>query len=166
MKFEAFSFHSSVNAGIAAAGYETPTPIQEMAIPKVIENHDIMGLAQTGTGKTAAFALPILNRLLKGKQGRIRALVIAPTRELAEQIHQAFATLGKKTPLKSVAVYGGVGISPQVMNLKNADIIVACPGRLLDHIKRQSVNRSKLEVLVVDDGISSRYKADFKTSPG
>ncbi|MGD9162230.1 MAG: DEAD/DEAH box helicase [Desulfobacteraceae bacterium] len=151
MKFEAFNFHPSVNAGIAAAGYETPTPIQVMAIPKVIENHDIMGLAQTGTGKTAAFALPILNRLLKGKQGRIRALVIAPTRELAEQIHQSFVTLGKKTPVKSVAVYGGVGISPQVMNLKNADIVVACPGRLLDHIKRQSVNLSKLEVLVVDE---------------
>ena len=151
MKFEAFNFHSSVNAGIAAAGYETPTPIQVMAIPKVIENHDIMGLAQTGTGKTAAFALPILNRLLKGKQGRIRALVIAPTRELAEQIHQSFVTLGKNTHLKSVAVYGGAGINPQVMKLKNADIVVACPGRLLDHIKRKSVNLSKLEVLVVDE---------------
>ena len=151
MEFDTFNFHPSVKAGIAAAGYETPTPIQEMAIPKVIENHDIMGLAQTGTGKTAAFALPILNRLLKGKQGKIRALVIAPTRELAEQIHQSFVTLGKKTSVKSVAVYGGVGINPQVMNLKNADIVVACPGRLLDHIERQSINLSKLEVLVVDE---------------
>jgi len=151
LEFEAFNFHPSVKAGIAAAGYETPTPIQAMAIPKVIENHDIMGLAQTGTGKTAAFALPILNRLLKGKHRGIRALVIAPTRELAEQIHQSFVTLGKKTPVKSVAVYGGVGISPQVKSLKNTDIVVACPGRLLDHIKRQSVNLSKLEVLVVDE---------------
>ena len=151
MEFEAFNFHPSVKAGITAAGYETPTPIQSMAIPKVIENNDIMGLAQTGTGKTAAFALPILNRLLKGKHGRIRALIIAPTRELAEQIHQSFVTLGSQTPVKSVAVYGGVGINPQVMNLKNADIVVACPGRLLDHIERKSVNLSKLEVLVVDE---------------
>ncbi len=151
MEFEAFNFHPSVKAGIAAAGYKTPTPIQAMAIPKVTENQDIMGLAQTGTGKTAAFALPILNRLLKGKHGRIRALIIAPTRELAEQIHQSFVTLGSKTPLKSVTVYGGVGITPQVQKLKNADIVVACPGRLLDHIKRQSVNLSKLEVLVVDE---------------
>ncbi len=151
MKFEAFNFHPSVNAGIAAAGYETPTPIQAMAIPRVIENHDLMGLAQTGTGKTAAFALPILDRLLKGKHGHVRALVIAPTRELAEQIHQSFVTLGSKTPLKSAAVYGGVGITPQVMNLKNADIVVACPGRLLDHIKRKNVNFSKLDTLVVDE---------------
>ncbi|MBN2418818.1 MAG: DEAD/DEAH box helicase [Deltaproteobacteria bacterium] len=151
MEFEAFNFHPSVRAGIVAAGYETPTPIQEMTIPKVIENHDIMGLAQTGTGKTAAFALPILNRLLKGKHGQIRALVIAPTRELAQQIHQSFITLGKKTPVKSVAVYGGVSINPQVKDLKKADIVVACPGRLLDHIEHQNINLSKLEVLVVDE---------------
>ena len=151
MKFEAFNFHPSVAAGVAAAGYEIPTPIQSMAIPKVVEGHDIMGLAQTGTGKTAAFALPILNRLLKGKQGQVRALIIAPTRELAEQIHQSFESLGSKTHLKSVSVYGGVGINPQIQKLKRADVVVACPGRLLDHIERHSINLSKLEVLVVDE---------------
>jgi len=110
-----------------------------------------MGLAQTGTGKTAAFALPILNRLVGGKNGCVRALIIAPTRELAEQIHQAFETLGRKTRLKSVTVYGGVGINPQIQKLKHADIVVACPGRLLDHIGRKSIDLSKLEVLVLDE---------------
>ncbi len=110
-----------------------------------------MGLAQTGTGKTAAFALPILNRLVGGKYGCVRALIIAPTRELAEQIHQAFKTLGRKTRLKSVSVYGGVGINPQIQKLKHADIVVACPGRLLDHIGRKSIDLSRLEVLVLDE---------------
>jgi ATP-dependent RNA helicase RhlE len=110
-----------------------------------------MGLAQTGTGKTAAFALPILHRLLKRKYGGVRALIIAPTRELAEQIHQAIETLGRKTRLRSIAVYGGVGINPQIQKLKQADIVVACPGRLLDHIGRRSIDLSQLEVLVIDE---------------
>ncbi|MBN1903898.1 MAG: DEAD/DEAH box helicase [Deltaproteobacteria bacterium] len=151
MNFDTFSFHPSIAANIAAAGYEVPTPIQEMAIPKVKEGHDIMGLAQTGTGKTAAFALPILNRLIKGKQGGVRALVIAPTRELAEQIHQSFETLGKKTNIKSVTVYGGVGINPQIQKLRSADIVVACPGRLIDHIERKTISLTKVEVLVLDE---------------
>lgn len=151
MNFDTFSFHPSIAANIAAAGYEVPTPIQEMAIPKVKEGHDIMGLAQTGTGKTAAFALPILNRLIKGKQGGVRALVIAPTRELAEQIHQSFETLGKKTNIKSVTVYGGVGINPQIQKLRSADIVVACPGRLIDHIERKTISLTKVEVLVIDE---------------
>lgn len=151
LNFDTFSFHPSIAANIAAAGYEVPTPIQEMAIPKVKEGHDIMGLAQTGTGKTAAFALPILNRLIKGKQGGVRALVIAPTRELAEQIHQSFETLGKKTNIKSVTVYGGVGINPQIQKLRSADIVVACPGRLIDHIERKTISLTKVEVLVIDE---------------
>jgi len=110
-----------------------------------------MGLAQTGTGKTAAFVLPILNRLMGNKCGCLRALIMAPTRELAEQIHQAIEILGHKTRLKSVAIYGGVGINPQIKNLKRADIVVACPGRLLDHISRHTVNFSRLEVLVTDE---------------
>jgi ATP-dependent RNA helicase RhlE len=110
-----------------------------------------MGLAQTGTGKTAAFVLPILNRLMGNKKGCIRALVMAPTRELAEQIHQAVKTLGCKTRLKSTSVYGGVGINPQIQNLKRADIVVACPGRLLDHIGRRTVDLSQLDVLVIDE---------------
>ena len=136
MNFETFLFHPQIAAGIAAAGYSTPTPIQTQAIPKVMQGCDLMGLAQTGTGKTAVFALPILNRLLYGQRGRVRALIIAPTRELAEQIHQAIEILGSKTGLRSVTVYGGVGIQRQVQLLKSADIVVACPGRLLDHLSQ------------------------------
>ncbi len=110
-----------------------------------------MGLAQTGTGKTAAFALPILHRLLDGRRGGVRALIVAPTRELAEQIHQAIQTLGAATGLRSVTIYGGVGIGPQVQSLKRADIVVACPGRLLDHIGRRTVDLSRVEVLVLDE---------------
>lgn len=151
MNFETFHFHPSVAAGVAAAGYETPTPIQARAIPKVLDGRDVMGLAQTGTGKTAVFVLPILNRLVGGKSGSVRALIIAPTRELAEQIHQAVETLGRKTHIKSVTVYGGVGIHPQIQKLKHADIVVACPGRLLDHIGRSTIDLSQVEVLVIDE---------------
>ena len=151
LNFETFNFHPWVAAGVAAAGYETPTPIQARAIPQISKGCDIMGLAQTGTGKTAAFVLPILNRLVERKYGSVRALIIAPTRELAEQIHQAIETLGRKTRLRSVAVYGGVGINPQIQKLKRADIVVACPGRLLDHIGRHSIDLSQLEVLVLDE---------------
>ncbi len=116
-----------------------------------MQGRDLMGLAQTGTGKTAVFILPILQRLLHGQRGRVRALIVAPTRELAEQIHQAAETLGAKTGLRSVTVYGGVGIQKQIQLLKSADVVVACPGRLLDHIRRQTVNLSKVEVLVLDE---------------
>jgi superfamily II DNA/RNA helicase len=138
-------------AGIAAAGYTNPTPIQAQAIPDVMQGHDLMGLAQTGTGKTAVFVLPILNRLLTHRRRGVRALIVAPTRELAEQIHQAIRTLGRNTGIRSAAVYGGVGIQPQIKALKQADIVVACPGRLLDHINRQSVDLSRVEVLVLDE---------------
>lgn len=138
-------------AGIKTAGYVSPTPIQTQAIPKVLQGHDLMGLAQTGTGKTAAFVLPILHRLLDGQRRGVRALVIAPTRELAEQIHQEFETLGARTGLRSVSVYGGVGINPQIQALRRADIVVACPGRLLDHINRGTVVLSHLEALVLDE---------------
>jgi ATP-dependent RNA helicase RhlE len=151
LNFETFNFHPSVAAGVAAAGYRTPTPIQARAIPKVFKGRDVMGLAQTGTGKTAAFVLPILNRLVEGKPGCVRALIVAPTRELAEQIHQATETLGRRTRIRSAAVYGGVGINPQIQKLKRADIVVACPGRLLDHIGRNSIDLSQLEILVVDE---------------
>jgi len=151
LNFKAFNLHPSVAAGVAAAGYETPTPIQARAIPQVMNGRDVMGLAQTGTGKTAAFVLPILNRLLGDKYGGVRALIIAPTRELAEQIHQAIETLGRKTRISSVAVYGGVGINSQIRKLKQADIVVACPGRLLDHIGRRSIDLSRLEMLVADE---------------
>ena len=151
MNFDTFDFHPAIVAGIKAEGYETPTPIQARAIPLVLKDRDVMGLAQTGTGKTAAFVLPILNRLMARKPGGVRALIIAPTRELAEQTHQAIETLGRKTRVKSVTVYGGVGIQPQIQRLRRADIVVACPGRLLDHIGRRTIDLSRLEVLVVDE---------------
>jgi ATP-dependent RNA helicase RhlE len=104
MEFNRFDFHPRVTTGIKTAGYSTPTPIQVQAIPPVLEGRDVMGLAQTGTGKTAAFVLPVLNRLIEGARRRVRALVIAPTRELAEQIHQAIGILGKATRLRSAGV--------------------------------------------------------------
>ncbi|MBA4368717.1 MAG: RNA helicase [Desulfobacterium sp.] len=151
MNFQIFSFHPAVAEGVKRAGYVTPTPIQEQAIPEVMKGSDVMGLAQTGTGKTAVFVLPILNRLINGPRGRVGALIIAPTRELAEQIHGEIGTLGCQTGLKSALVYGGVGINPQIQALKRADIVVACPGRLLDHINRRTVDLSRLQILVLDE---------------
>ncbi len=152
MTFENFSFHPAVSAGIAAAGFTRPTPIQTEAIPPVMKGSDVMGLAQTGTGKTAVFALPILNRLMDGKRGHVRALVIAPTRELAEQINDDIRKLGKQTRLRSMTIYGGVGINPQKEKLKRGvEIVVACPGRLLDHLGQGTVDLSHLEVLVLDE---------------
>ena len=152
MEFQKFNFHPQVMEGIAAAGYTKPTPIQTQAIPPVTEGRDVMGLAQTGTGKTAAFALPILHRLSQGGRGHVRALVIAPTRELAEQIHESFNDLGRKTPLRSLTVYGGVGVNPQIQKLtRGAEIVVACPGRLLDHLKQGTIDLSRLDVLVLDE---------------
>ncbi|PLX78042.1 MAG: RNA helicase [Desulfuromonas sp.] len=152
MEFNTFHFHPLVAAGVTAAGYATPTPIQSMAIPKVMAGDDVMGLAQTGTGKTAAFALPILHRLLNGRRGQVRALIVAPTRELAEQINSSFKELGQKTGLRSLAIYGGVGINPQIARLRQGvEIVVACPGRLLDHIGQKTIDLSRLEMLVLDE---------------
>lgn len=152
MSFNAFNLHPKVAAGVTAAGYTQPTPIQSQSIPTVMQGRDVMGLAQTGTGKTAAFALPILHRLMQGDRGYVRALIIAPTRELAEQIHQSIVTLGKETRLRSVTVYGGVNMNPQVDKLRRgAEIVVACPGRLLDHINQGTVDLTRLEVLVLDE---------------
>jgi len=152
MTFQEFKFHPAIAAGIDAAGYTIPTPIQAQAIPAVMTGRDLMGLAQTGTGKTAAFALPILNRLQAGPRGKVRALVVAPTRELAEQINDSFGALGGKTGLTSTTVYGGVGINSQVAVLRRGvDIVIACPGRLLDHIGQGTINLAHLEVLVLDE---------------
>ena len=152
MKFHAFNLHPDVTAGITAAGYVTPTPIQVQAIPPVLEGSDVMGLAQTGTGKTAAFVLPILQRLMLGERRHVRALIIAPTRELAEQTHETINNLGNHTRLRSITIYGGVGFNPQVEKLRRgAEIVVACPGRLLDHIEQRTINLSRVEVLVLDE---------------
>ena len=152
MHFTDFGLHPRVASGIGVAGYENPTPIQEKAIPLVMAGRDVMGLAQTGTGKTAAFALPILHHLVRGRRGRVRALVVAPTRELAEQIHNTFRTLGRATGLRSATVYGGVGMNPQIQALGGrAEIIVACPGRLLDHLQQSNADLSSVEILVLDE---------------
>jgi ATP-dependent RNA helicase RhlE len=152
MHFKKFNLHPHVAAGVTAAGYVEPTPIQTQAIPSVMEGRDVMGLAQTGTGKTAAFALPILHRLMQGERGHVRALVIAPTRELAEQIHESIVALGKQTRIRSVTVYGGVNINPQIDKLKRGvEVVVACPGRLLDHIGQGTIDLSRLDVLVLDE---------------
>ena len=152
MEFNKFNLHPLVAAGVTAAGYTTPTPIQEQAIPAVMLGRDVMGLAQTGTGKTAAFALPILHRLMQGGRKHVRALIVAPTRELAEQIHEAIDSLAQKTGIRSITVYGGVGFNPQVDKLRRgAEIVVACPGRLLDHIQQKTIDLSRLEVVVLDE---------------
>jgi ATP-dependent RNA helicase RhlE len=152
VNFEQFSLDPRLNAGIQAVGYETPTPIQRQAIPHVLNGRDVLGLAQTGTGKTAAFMLPILQHLTRGPLRRVRALIVAPTRELAEQIHQTAVDLGQKTKIGSVAIYGGVGKQPQVNALRRgAEIVVACPGRLLDLANEGSIDLSRVEILVLDE---------------
>ncbi len=152
MSFETFNFHPSVMAGVQALGYVIPTPIQLQSIPPIMQGRDIIGLAQTGTGKTAAFALPILHRLQQGKRGQVHALVISPTRELAEQTCDAFTALGKKTGLRNVAIYGGVGKDQQIRKLRNgAEIAVGCPGRLLDHLYQGALSLSHLDILVIDE---------------
>ena len=152
MSFEKFELNAKIVAGVQALGYKVPTPIQLQSIPPIMEGRDVMGLAQTGTGKTAAFVLPILQRLMQGSRGYVRALIIAPTRELSEQTHNAIIQLGRRTGLKSASIYGGVNINGQINKLKNkVEIISACPGRLLDHINRGTVDLSQVEVLVLDE---------------
>lgn len=150
--FKSFSFNPLLQGGIDAAGYKNPTPIQAQAIPLVMEGSDLMGLAQTGTGKTAAFVLPIVERLLAKQQRRVRALILAPTRELAEQINTVVRTLSQRTNLRSITVYGGVAKYPQERSLRQgSEIVIACPGRLLDHIHARTIDLRMLEILVLDE---------------
>ncbi len=152
VSFDMFELDTRIRAGIDAAGYDVPTPIQQQAIPHILEGRDVLGLAQTGTGKTAAFMLPILQRLTRGPLRRPRALIVAPTRELAEQINESATALGGRTRVRSAAIYGGVGKGPQVAAIKRGtEIIVACPGRLLDHIGEGNIDLSTIEVLVLDE---------------
>jgi ATP-dependent RNA helicase RhlE len=152
VNFDSFAFHAQINAGISAAGYSTPTPIQLRTIPSILEGRDVLGLAQTGTGKTAAFVLPILQRLLKGPRGRLRALILSPTRELAEQTHTSIGALGRKTGLRSLTIYGGVSPNPQISGLRaGMEIAVACPGRLLDLMGQKLVDLKSIEILVLDE---------------
>lgn len=152
MSFKDFQFHPTIEAGIAACGYTIPTPIQKEAMPPILAGRDILGLAQTGTGKTAAFVLPLLERLLAGPRKKVRALIIAPTRELAEQIHANIGTMSQHTDLHSVVIYGGVGKGKQINALRTGvEIVVACPGRLLDLLNEKALTLSAVEVLVLDE---------------
>lgn len=155
MSFEHFSLDPRIMRNIEAAGYTVPTPIQREALPHALEGRDLLGLAQTGTGKTAAFVLPILQRLMKRPQGgsrKVRALIVAPTRELAEQINETVENLGRGLQVRSIVIYGGVGKRPQTLKLRQGvDVIVACPGRLLDHLGERAVDLSGVSTLVLDE---------------
>ena len=152
MNFEDFNLDPAILAGVRTLGYVTPTPIQLKAIPPVMQGRDVIGLAQTGTGKTAVFALPILQRLLHLPRGRTSALIISPTRELTEQTCDSINELGKQTDLRCLAVYGGVSMEQQTRGLiGGAEIVAGCPGRLLDHLWKGNLDLSHLEVLVIDE---------------
>lgn len=152
MNFNQFHLDARLMQGIQKAGYETPTPIQQAAIPAAVRGRDIIGTAQTGTGKTAAFVLPILNKLINGPRNTPRALIVTPTRELAEQINDVIKTLSAGTKLKSATIYGGVGAGTQIQALRNgAEILVACPGRLLDLISQGHAKMANIEILVLDE---------------
>src|SRR5213594_2913784 len=147
-----FNFHPRIMAGVQALGYLTPTPIQQQAIPPALEGRDVLGLAQTGTGKTAAFALPILERLNAKRRPGPRALIIAPTRELATQIQAETMALAQFTGIKTVTIFGGVSASAQIRALHaRPEIIIACPGRLLDLMQQGVVKLGGVEVLVLDE---------------
>ena len=157
MSFESLGLRAELLRAVSEKGYSAPTPIQQQAIPPILEGRDIMGGAQTGTGKTAGFTLPLLQRLMvsdKQAKGRrpVRALVLTPTRELAAQVAESVITYGKHLPLRSAVVFGGVSINPQKQKLiKGVDILVATPGRLLDHVGQRSVDLSKVDILVLDE---------------
>jgi ATP-dependent RNA helicase RhlE len=155
MKFESLALNKKILDAITAQGYTSPSPIQQKAIPAILDGKDVMAAAQTGTGKTAGFTLPILERLLAGKAAapnKIRALIITPTRELAIQVSESVSTYGTNTTLTSAVVYGGVKINPQMMKLrKGIDILIATPGRLLDLYSQNAVRFDQVETLVLDE---------------
>ncbi|OPZ80873.1 MAG: ATP-dependent RNA helicase RhlE [bacterium ADurb.Bin431] len=152
MSFAQFKLDSRLNTGIKAEGYVMPTPVQSASIPVILRGDDMIGTAQTGTGKTAAFVLPILHRLLSGPRHQSRALILTPTRELAEQIHQAVNSLSRGTGLRSATIYGGVPPAAQIKALRSGvEILVACPGRLLDHLDQRHADLSHIEFLVLDE---------------
>jgi len=158
MTFDALGLSPALLRAVTAAGYTTPTPIQELAIPHVLAGRDVLGCAQTGTGKTATFALPLLHRLTeggnppRGSGRRIRVLVLSPTRELASQICESFQTYGRHTALRYQVIFGGVGQNPQVRALRHGvDVVIATPGRLLDLMNQGFVDLRSVETLVLDE---------------
>jgi len=152
MNFENLNLHPSILSGVNELGYTELTPIQTKTIPPILQGRDIIGLAQTGTGKTAAFVLPILQHLMKAPRRQVGAVIIAPTRELAEQTNVTIKRLAKHTGLKSIAVYGGTNMKQQIVELGfGVEIVVACPGRLLDHMWGGSIDLSHLQIMVIDE---------------
>jgi ATP-dependent RNA helicase RhlE len=152
MSFTNFNLHPKVLSGVTAQGYDEPTPIQAKAIQPIMEGHDLIGLAQTGTGKTAAFVLPVLHRLMEMPRGRVNALIVSPTRELAEQTSETVNVLAKYTGLRSTSIYGGVGAEAQLRAIRSGvEVVVACPGRLLDHVLKGNLDLSFIEVLIIDE---------------
>ncbi len=152
MPFTSLGLSPELVRAVAEEGYEIPTPIQQETIPLVLAGRDVVGSAQTGTGKTAAFLLPILQRLTPGASHKLRALVLVPTRELAEQVLERARAYGRHLHLRAAAIYGGVGMEPQTQALrKGVDIVVATPGRFLDHLGRGHLDLSHIEVLVLDE---------------
>ena len=155
MSFKTLNLNHHIMRAVEKEGYDTPTPIQAQAIPAILEGHDLLAAAQTGTGKTAAFTLPILHNLHlheKGPKRTIRALILTPTRELAAQVHQSVRNYGRGLGLKSVEIYGGVAIAPQTRALRSGvDIVVATPGRLLDHLNQGHLDLGHVQALVLDE---------------
>lgn len=154
MSFDQLGLRPELIEAVTAKGYTEPSPIQAKAIPAILDGRDVLGGAQTGTGKTAAFGLPLLQLLDESdfKHKRPRCLVLTPTRELAAQVHQSLRDYGQKLPLKSTVIFGGVGMNPQIHALRRGvDIIVATPGRLLDLCQRREANLSSIEILVLDE---------------
>jgi len=156
MGFDTLNLSDPICRAVLDEGYPSPTPIQQQAIPHLLQGKDLLGCAQTGTGKTAAFALPILHRLSEnrpaGKPGIPRALVLTPTRELASQISDSFQVYGKNLNLKQLVVYGGVSLKPQIRSLRQGvDILIATPGRLIDLVQQRHIRLDKIEVFVLDE---------------
>ncbi|KKM74191.1 hypothetical protein LCGC14_1402790, partial [marine sediment metagenome] len=155
MTFSELGLILPLQRAVTEAGYTTPSPIQAKAIPAIMQGNDVMAAAQTGTGKTAGFTLPLLHRLADGKPAKpnqARALVLTPTRELAAQVEESIKVYGKYLPLRSAVVFGGVKINPQMMRLrKGVDVLVATPGRLLDLYQQNAIRFDQLEVLVLDE---------------
>ncbi|WP_310492528.1 DEAD/DEAH box helicase [Dechloromonas sp.] len=177
MTFATLGLAETLLQSLETLGYKTPTPIQEQAIPAVLEGRDVMAAAQTGTGKTAGFALPILHSLandgIKVGSNSVRALVLVPTRELAEQVHASFRQYGEHSGVSTYAAYGGVSINPQMMRLRRGvDVLVATPGRLLDLYSQNALKLNKVQVLVLDEadrmldlGFSAELDAVFAALP-
>lgn len=153
MSFNSLNLSVGLTDRIRVLGFDRATPIQAKAIPLVLENRDILGLAQTGTGKTAAFILPILQKISENQMRKgIQALIVVPTRELAEQIEEATNSFGRNLPVRCLSLFGGVKIDNQIKRLQHqVDLVIACPGRLLDHINRKTIDLSTIKTLVLDE---------------